>query len=83
MPALQNHIVWSISKTFNLELTVLLIPHKAPNLSSVGCAESITVSITNKALLLNEKGSYNFMFSLKIVTFYWKKTLLLIMLSNS
>ena len=48
MSALQNHIVWSISKTFNLELNVSLVPNKAPNLHSVICSESITVSIKNK-----------------------------------
>ena len=67
--ALPNHI----TKIFNLELNVSLTFNKAPNLHSVTYSEMNTASITNKKLLLKEKGSYKFMFSLEIVTFYCKK----------
>ena len=58
---------------FNLELNVSLISNKAPNLHSVICFEMNTALITNKRLLLKERGSYKFMFSLETVTLYCKK----------
>ena len=50
-----------------------LISNKAPNLHSVIYSEINTASVTNKRLLLNERGSCVFMFSLEIVTFYCQK----------
>ena len=64
-----------ITRTFNLEINVSLISNKAPNLHSVICSEMNTASITNKRLLLKERGSYTFMYSLETVTFYYKKKL--------
>ena len=68
-PALPNHII----KIFNLESNISLIFNKAPNLHSVTYSEMTTASITNKRLLLKERCSYKFMFSLETVTFYCKK----------
>ena len=70
-PTLQNYKI----KTFNLELNISL---KAPNLHCVICSEMNTASITNKRLLEKGRGSYEFMFALKIVTFYCKKIVQLI-----
>ena len=58
-----------------MTLNLSLISKKAPSLCFVICFEINTTSITNTAQLQNGRVSYNFMFSLKNVTFYWEKTL--------
>ena len=56
-----------------MELNVSLISNKAPNLHSAISSEINTALITNKKLLLKERGNYKFIFSLETVTFHCKK----------
>ena len=58
-----------------MTLNLSLISKKAPILGFVICFEINTASITNTAQLQNGGVSYKFMFSLKNLTFYWKKIL--------
>ena len=46
-----------------------------PILHSVICSEMNTVSVTNKRLLLKERGSYKFIFFFETVNFYCKTIL--------
>ena len=47
-------------------------------LRSLICSEMNTASITNKRLLQKERGSYELVFTLETVTFYYKNILQLI-----
>ena len=59
-----------------MQLSKMLSKHcKIIKLKTFNCSEMSITSITNTALLKNERGSYKFMFSLKNVTIYWKKIL--------
>ena len=58
-----------------MALNLALISKKSPILCFVICFEINTASITNTAQLQNGGVSYRFMFSLKNLTFYWKKIL--------
>ena len=61
-----------------MELNVSLISNKAPNLHFAISSEINTALITNKKLLLKERGNYKFIFSLKTITFHCKKKLQII-----
>ena len=60
-------------KTLNLALNLSLISNEAPNLFSAIFSAINTVSKTNLIQLYNNRGSYKFRFSLKIITINWKK----------
>ena len=60
-------------KDKTLAYPISVITYKDTNLCYVICFEMNTASITNITLLKKERGSSKFIFSLKNVTFYWKK----------